>query len=93
MVGVHLMAKDKRQLYIPPGFTHGFCTPTETVLFAYKCSHTIYHPESELSMRWDDLSIGIDWPIADPVLSGKDAAAQLLADVDPKGLPVYAGEP
>ncbi len=60
--GEYLSADNKRQLYIPTGFAHGFVVTSDTALFSYKCTD-YYHPESERSLRWDDPRIGIEWPI------------------------------
>jgi dTDP-4-dehydrorhamnose 3,5-epimerase len=88
-VGVHLSAENKRQLYVPPGFAHGFVVTSETALFSYKCTE-YYHPETERSVRWDDPRIGIDWPIVDVSLSKKDREAPLLADLPLDALPHHA---
>lgn len=85
-VGVELSAENHCQLWIPPGFAHGFAVTSANALFSYKCTDT-YHPECELSVKWDDPAIGIDWPLDAPVLSDKDSAASLLADVDEARLP------
>jgi dTDP-4-dehydrorhamnose 3,5-epimerase len=79
-VGASLSGDNKRQLYIPPGFAHGFCVVSETALFAYKCSD-FYHPEAERSIAWNDPDIGIRWPLAEPVLSEKDRCAPRLKDI------------
>jgi dTDP-4-dehydrorhamnose 3,5-epimerase len=73
-VGVELSAENKRQLWVPEGFAHGFYVMTDSAEFVYKCTD-YYHPESEISVRWDDPEIGIDWPIVagtEPQLSAKD---------------------
>jgi dTDP-4-dehydrorhamnose 3,5-epimerase len=87
--GVELSAENARQLWIPPGFAHGFVVLTARALFAYKCT-ALYSPADELTVRWDDPGLGIDWPVAAPLLSSKDAAAPALADIDPGRLPVFA---
>ena len=87
--GVLLSGENKRQLYIPPGFAHGFCALSETVLFAYKCTD-VYVPETEITVRWDDPEIGIAWPVAEPILSARDAAAPCLREIDANRLPSYA---
>lgn len=87
-MGEYLSADNKRQLWIPPGFAHGFCVTSETALFAYKCTD-YYYPEDELSIRWDDPEIGIQWPIAEVSLSPKDRNAPLLSDVSEGGLPAW----
>jgi dTDP-4-dehydrorhamnose 3,5-epimerase len=81
---------DHRQLWIPPGFAHGFCVTSETALFAYKCTAP-YSAADELGVRWDDPALGIPWPVAAPRLSAKDAALPRLADIDPKRLPPFLG--
>ena len=88
-VGVQLSADDFRQLYLPPGFLHGFCVLTESADVAYKCTAP-WSPADEISVRWDDPDLAVVWPIADPVLSARDAAAPRLADLLGR-LPRYAG--
>ena len=85
-VGYELSADNHRQLYLPPGFAHGFCVTSDSALFAYKCTD-YYHPESETSLLWNDPQIGIEWPLDNPELSDRDAAAQPLAEIDPQRLP------
>jgi dTDP-4-dehydrorhamnose 3,5-epimerase len=80
--GALLSAVNRRMMWIPPGFAHGFYVTTESAEFVYKCTD-FYDPEHEVSMRWDDPAIGIDWPLADgkpPVLSAKDAAGLSFAE-------------
>jgi len=80
-VGVTLEAGDGRQLWIPPGFGHGFLVMSDVADVTYKCT-TVYHAQSNSGIRWNDPDIGIDWPIAagtSPVLSDADASAPLLA--------------
>jgi dTDP-4-dehydrorhamnose 3,5-epimerase len=85
-VSERLSDANARQLYIPPGFAHGFLALSEGALFAYKCTD-YYHPESERSIRWDDPQIGIEWPMDDVILSNRDRSAPLLAGVDHSILP------
>ncbi|GIX30237.1 MAG: dTDP-4-dehydrorhamnose 3,5-epimerase [Porticoccaceae bacterium] len=73
-----LSAANRHQLWIPPGFAHGFCVLSETALFAYKCTD-YYHPEAERCLRWDDPELAIPWPVAEPVVSAKDRAGLPLA--------------
>ena len=82
-VGYELSAANKRMLWVPPGFAHGFVVLTDTADFLYKCT-TLYAPAHERSIAWDDPAIGIDWPLhgATPLLSGKDAAAVTLAEAE-----------
>ena len=83
---VELNEENRRQLWVPRGFAHGFAVLSETADFYYKCDNA-YSPKDEISIRWDDPAIGIKWGIDNPSLSPKDAAAPFLADV--KNLPIY----
>lgn len=73
-VAVELSAENRRQLFIPKGFAHGFAVLSGEALFEYKCDE-FYHPEAECGIAWDDPTIGIDWrlPKEDIILSPKDA--------------------
>ena len=73
-VAVELSAENKRQLFIPKGFAHGFAVLSEEALFEYKCDE-FYHPEAECGIAWNDPNIGIDWrlPKEDIILSKKDS--------------------
>lgn len=77
-VGVHLSAENKKQLWIPEGFAHGFVTLSETAEFLYKTTE-YYHPESEASIIWNDSILNIKWPISDIKLSQKDKIAMTLS--------------
>jgi dTDP-4-dehydrorhamnose 3,5-epimerase len=85
--GVYLSAENHRQLYIPPGFAHGFCVVSEWADFLYKCTD-FYTPGDEYGIRWDDAQIGIEWPINSPLLSEKDACAPLLSEAT-AALPIH----
>ena len=82
-VGEILSEENKRSLWIPPGFAHGFLTLSESADFQYKCSD-IYFPEAERTLAWNDQTVGIEWPLADgvePTLSRKDTeSAMALGD-------------
>jgi len=81
-VGVELSAENKRQLWVPPGFGHGFVVTSDSAEFLYKTTD-YYAPEYERSILWNDPALGIDWPVdGEPSLSGKDKAGKLLADAD-----------
>ena len=80
-VGVELTPENRQQLLVPKGFLHGFVTRLPDTEVQYKCSD-VYAPDCDGAVRWDDPTIGIDWGLSGaPVLSGKDAAAPLFADV------------
>lgn len=78
---IELNEENKKGLWIPPGFAHGFRTLKDDTLFYYDCT-AFYNKESEGSLRWNDPSLGIDWGIENPVLSEKDAAAPLFTDFE-----------
>ena len=81
-VGERLSAEDRRQLWVPPGFAHGFVVLSESAEFLYKTTD-YWYPEHERSLLWNDPALGIDWPIEDaPQLAAKDAAAKLLQDAE-----------
>ena len=77
-VGVTLNEGDGRQLWVPPGFAHGFLVLSESADVAYKCT-TLYNAKSDQGIAWNDSAVGIDWPLhgASPLLSAKDAVAAL----------------
>lgn len=77
--GLEVSAENKRMVYAPPGFARGFCVLSDVAELHYKCS-AIYNPPTEGTIRWDDPAIGIAWPVAQPILSAKDAGAPLLAE-------------
>jgi dTDP-4-dehydrorhamnose 3,5-epimerase len=83
--GLTLSSTNKQQFFIPPGFAHGFVVLSEAALFHYKCTE-FYAPASELTIRWNDPAIGIEWPIKAPTLSEKDARGLNLRDVPPERL-------
>jgi dTDP-4-dehydrorhamnose 3,5-epimerase len=87
-VGECLSSENKRQLYVPPGFAHGFLVTSDEALFAYKCTE-YYHPEAERCIRWDDARIGIRWPIEGPVVSTKDGVAVTLDAMPEELLPAF----
>ena len=88
--GRHVVAElnedNRSQMWIPRGFAHGFLVLSESADFFYKCDE-FYSPADEIALRWDDPAFGISWGIECPILSARDAAASLLAEV--KGLPHY----
>ena len=80
-VGAELSAENKLSLYVPPGFAHGFCVLSDAAEFVYKCAD-FYAPEHEHGIIWNDPQIAIQWPIADPILSEKDAGYPTLAECE-----------
>jgi len=87
-VGVTLSAENFRQCYVPGGFAHGFCVVGDVAEVVYKCTD-VYDPASEIGIAWNDPSLAIEWPIREPVLSVRDAAHPILADVMDR-LPEYS---
>ncbi len=83
-----LSDENHRQFYVPAGFAHGFCVLSETALFLYKCT-AFYNAGAEGGLLWNDPDLGIDWPVADPILSEKDSIALRLKDIPKEKLPVY----
>jgi dTDP-4-dehydrorhamnose 3,5-epimerase len=79
--GIILSGKNKRGLYIPPDFAHGFCVLSAEAEVFYKCTQ-FYAPEHERSIRWNDPDLAIEWPINDPILSEKDADGPFLKDAE-----------
>lgn len=77
--GVTLNDATHEQLYLPPGFAHGFCVTSETARVMYKCTD-YYAPAEEYTLAWNDPDIGIRWPVQNPVVSAKDAQGKLLKD-------------
>ena len=82
-VGVELSAENKKQLWVPPNFAHGFLVTSNSAQVLYKTTD-YYAPEYERSLRWDDPHLGIDWPVQEisPLLSVKDMNACMLSDAD-----------
>ena len=82
-VGVELTEENHKQLWVPPGYAHGFCVLSETADFQYKCTD-YYDPSDECGVVWSDPDVAIEWPITDPSLSNKDAILPTLAELDLK---------
>ncbi|MGH8084252.1 MAG: dTDP-4-dehydrorhamnose 3,5-epimerase [Lysobacter sp.] len=87
---VMLSAENRRQFWIPEGFAHGFVALSEFAQYSYMCT-AAYDAGADANVAWNDATIGIDWPVAAPSLSGKDGAAPLLKDIAPARLPEYPG--
>jgi dTDP-4-dehydrorhamnose 3,5-epimerase len=88
-VGVLLSDENFRQLWIPEGYAHGFCVVSATAELQYKCTD-VYDPTGDIIIRWDDPTIGIDWPDRDPLLSDRDGSARLLAEHEKSALPIFS---
>lgn len=86
--GFYLSGDNKKQLYIPDGFAHGFCVLSKEALFVYKCTD-YYRPESEMGIIWNDPDLGIEWPISNPVISEKDLQNPPLSSIDPAKIPLF----
>jgi dTDP-4-dehydrorhamnose 3,5-epimerase len=87
-VSVVLSADNKRQIFVPRGFAHGFLVLSETAEFLYKCD-AFYHPGDEFGIAWDDPALGIAWGAETPLLSDKDRQNPRLADCPAERLPRY----
>ena len=83
-----LSDENRRRLFIPPGFAHGFCVLSPTTHFMYKCDE-FYHPETDRGLNWRDPDIAINWQVTQPILSSKDADQPFLTDIPPDMLPQY----
>ena len=85
-VGETLSAENRKQLWVPPGFAHGFLVLSNSAELFYKCTE-YYHPEDDHSLLWNDPAVGIEWPLQnrEPILSEKDRIAQCLSQI-----PVYS---
>ena len=83
-----LSADNRRQMWIPEGYAHGFVVTSEYATFAYLCT-TVYDRAADAGIRWNDARLAINWPIAEPELSAKDAALPFLDDVAQDRLPAY----
>jgi len=79
-VSALLSADNFRQLWVPPGFVHGFCVTSDVAEVEYKCTD-VYVPGDEIGVVWNDPQLGVDWPTRAPVLSHKDAALPTFAEI------------
>ena len=90
-VGVELSAENKRQLFIPAGYGHGFCVTSDVAELEYKCTD-FYVPDDQHVVAWNDPTIGIEWPVGEPILSDSDRKGQPLG-LDRSDLPVFERVP
>lgn len=87
--GVRLSPENRKLLWVPTGFAHGFVVLSEWAEVTYKCTE-VYRPEAERVLAWDDPAVAVDWPVSTPVLSERDAAGHSLAELRGEGhLPAY----
>lgn len=91
-VSAVLSAENKQQIFIPPGFAHGFAVLSDTAEFLYKCSE-FYHPEDERGVLWKDPELAIEWKVVEPLLSSKDKSFSCLRDLPRDLLPHYESDP
>ena len=87
-VGEYLSDQNKRQIFIPEGFAHGFCVTSETADVLYKTTD-LYNPDDEYGVLWSDPDIGIDWPVEVPIVSDKDKQYPRLRNAIETQLPIY----
>ena len=87
-VGTLLSAENKRQIFVPEGFAHGFCVLSETADVLYKCTD-FYSPDDDFGILWSVPTIGIDWPVESPILSPKDSQYSGLKETTKDLLPTY----
>lgn len=83
-----LSDENQYQLYIPPGFAHGFCVISDNADFEYKCTE-FYNPNSEVGIMWNDPDLGIDWPVSDPIVSDKDNKNFSISEIPNNLIPKY----
>lgn len=88
-ISVMLSVENKRQLYVPPGYAHGFYVLSEEADVVYKCTD-FYAPNDEYGIIWNDPAIGIDWPEISPVLLDKDSKYKGLKDIPEVNFPLYS---
>jgi dTDP-4-dehydrorhamnose 3,5-epimerase len=87
-VGQYLSDKNRRQIFVPEGFAHGFCVISETADVLYKTTD-LYNPDDEYGVLWSDPTIGIDWPVEAPIVSDKDKQFPGLKEAIETHLPIY----
>ncbi len=88
-VFAELSDENMRQIYVPPGFAHGFCVTSDFADFEYKCTD-YYHPEDEGGILWSDSKIGIPWPTKYPLVSQKDSNYSTLSEISVDDLPAIS---
>jgi len=89
-VSVLLSSETRRQLYVPPGFAHGFLVLSDEATVHYKCTE-YYRPEHEQVLAWNDPALRLTWPIEEPIVSAKDGAGRRLDEFPESALPAWTG--
>ena len=89
-IGEILSAENRRQLYIPPGFAHGYCVLSDSADFSYFCTD-FYTPGDEYGVCWNDTMLKIAWPLTNPIVSEKDQKLHGVAEISETNLPLYQG--
>ena len=87
-MGARLSGENKRQIFVPEGFAHGYCVLSDNAIFQYKCSN-FYSPQDEKGILWNDPDLNIDWPVESPILSDKDRLNPRLKDMPSSNLPRF----
>lgn len=82
-IGVNLSSINGKQLWIPPGYAHGFCVISEKANFVYKCTE-FFDPNLDIGLNWSDPDLNIEWPIMEPILSEKDKKLPFLKEITKK---------
>jgi dTDP-4-dehydrorhamnose 3,5-epimerase len=90
--GVELLEENRRQLFVPGGFAHGFCVLSDTADVIYGCTG-LYDPQDDDGILWSDPVLRIGWPVSDPIISPKDGRLPCLSDVPRERLPLYEARP
>jgi dTDP-4-dehydrorhamnose 3,5-epimerase len=86
--GVELSEENRRQLFVPGGFAHGFCVLSDTADVIYGCT-ALYDPQDEGGILWSDPVLGIGWPVPNPIISPKDGRLPCLSEISQERLPLY----
>jgi dTDP-4-dehydrorhamnose 3,5-epimerase len=89
-IGVNLSEENRRQIYIPGGFAHGFCVVSDAADVIYGCT-AFYDAQDDGGILWCDPKVGIPWPVSEPILSAKDSRLPCLVDLPRERLPRYEG--
>jgi len=89
-ISEELSGENHKQMYVPPGFAHGYCVTSEAAVFSYKCTD-FYSPATERGIIFNDPDLKIDWPVSEPILSPRDTGYSRLKDLPSENLPQFGG--